>query len=73
VEVAVFAIGTADGLVDAYGTWGDVRDVEPSGCVLVRPDQHIAWRAVAATDGALAELPGVLARVLGRVAVPARG
>jgi 2,4-dichlorophenol 6-monooxygenase len=73
VEVAVFAIGTADGLVDAYGTWGDVRGVEPSGCVLVRPDQHIAWRAVAATDEALAELPGVLARVLGRVAVPARG
>ena len=67
----MFAIGTADGLVDAYGTWADVRDVEPSGCVLVRPDQHVAWRAVAATDEALAELPGVLARVLGRVAVPA--
>ena len=71
VEVAVFAIGTADGLVDSYGTWADVRDVESSGCVLVRPDQHVAWRAVAATDDAVAELPGVLARVLGQVAVPA--
>ena len=49
-------------------TW---RDVESSGCVLVRPDQHVAWRAVAATDDAVAELPGVLARVLGQVAAPA--
>jgi 2,4-dichlorophenol 6-monooxygenase len=57
--------------VDAYGTWEDVRDVESSGCVLVRPDQHVAWRAVAATDEALAELPAVLGRVLGQVAVPA--
>jgi 2,4-dichlorophenol 6-monooxygenase len=71
VEIAVFEIGTADGLVDAYGDWERLRDTQPSGCVLVRPDQHVAWRAQACTEEALAELPGVLARVLRRVPVAA--
>jgi 2,4-dichlorophenol 6-monooxygenase len=71
VEVAVHAIGTADGVVDAYGDWERLREVGPSGCVLVRPDQHVAWRAADGSAEALAQLPRALAAVLGGVAVAA--
>jgi 2,4-dichlorophenol 6-monooxygenase len=45
VPVDVHLIGTHDGLLDQYGEWSARREVETSGCVLVRPDQHVAWRA----------------------------
>ena len=34
------------------------------GCVLVRPDMHVAWRANGMADDPAAELLGVLSRVL---------
>jgi len=43
--VDVHIIDTYDGLLDPYGEWSARREVETSGCVLVRPDQHVAWRA----------------------------
>jgi len=45
VPVDVHIIDTYDGLLDPYGEWSARREVETSGCVLVRPDQHVAWRA----------------------------
>jgi 2,4-dichlorophenol 6-monooxygenase len=45
VPVDVHMIGTYDGLLDQYGEWSVRREVETTGCVLVRPDQHVAWRA----------------------------
>ena len=34
------------------------------GCVLVRPDMHVAWRANGMADDPAAELLSVLSRVL---------
>jgi 2,4-dichlorophenol 6-monooxygenase len=62
VEVTVREIGTPHGLRDAYGQWERRREVGPDGCVLVRPDGHVAWRAQTAESAA--ELPKVLAGIL---------
>jgi 2,4-dichlorophenol 6-monooxygenase len=56
---------------DAYGDWLRVTepDVEEDGCLLVRPDGYIAWRAgTAPPDDAEAakRLRGVLDAILGR-------
>jgi len=50
LPVRVVRIGTA-GARDAYGDWGRVSDVAEDGCLLVRPDGYIAWRAESASVG----------------------
>ncbi|WP_045703289.1 FAD-dependent monooxygenase [Streptomyces rubellomurinus] len=62
VEVTVRVIGAAEGLRDPYGQWERLREVAADGCVLVRPDGHVAWRAQTAETAA--ELPKVLASVV---------
>jgi 2-polyprenyl-6-methoxyphenol hydroxylase-like FAD-dependent oxidoreductase len=48
---------------DDGGAWRDACGIARDGALLVRPDQHVAWRAA---GDARAGLPGVLARVLRR-------
>ncbi|MGH0037478.1 MAG: FAD-dependent monooxygenase [Myxococcota bacterium] len=48
------------------GHWADVCGLRPGGALLVRPDQHVAWRSVGRPDDAPAALRSALARVLGR-------
>jgi 2,4-dichlorophenol 6-monooxygenase len=56
---------------DPYGEWAARREVDSSGCVLVRPDRHVAWRAARLEPAALAALGGVVDQVLDRHPVPA--
>lgn len=66
VAISVHVIGALDGVLDPYGEWAQRREVGPSGCVLVRPDQHIAWRTSRfCENAAAAELTVVMERVLG--------
>ena len=48
LEIACFAIGLGCPVEDPYGDWAALREVEESGCLLLRPDAHVAWRAAAA-------------------------
>jgi 2,4-dichlorophenol 6-monooxygenase len=64
VGIDVHPIGTRDGILDAYGHWERLRGVDPSGCVLVRPDRHVAWRAQHAQPDATRQLHDVMQRVL---------
>ncbi len=32
-------------MTDPTGAWDAVSGIGPDGAVLVRPDQHVAWRA----------------------------
>jgi len=45
--------------------WSEVCGIEPGGALLVRPDQHVAWRARTARDDAREALRAALAAVLG--------
>jgi 2,4-dichlorophenol 6-monooxygenase len=65
VELDVRFIGTRDGLLDCYGDWARQREVQDSGCVLVRPDHHVGWRAQAAAPELVAQLPAAFGRLLG--------
>jgi hypothetical protein len=45
VEIKVASIGYGLEWEDIYLDWAEKRGVEEDGCVLVRPDYFIAWRA----------------------------
>ncbi len=64
ITVEVFCIdAAASELRDIYGSWRKLREVDEDGAVLVRPDQHVAWRCRHAS-GASA-LAQVLQQLLG--------
>ena len=65
VPVRVHVIGGRDGVTDPYGEWAGVREVEVTGCVLVRPDRHVAWRSMRHTPDSARQLPGVVEQALG--------
>jgi 2,4-dichlorophenol 6-monooxygenase len=47
-------------------TWRSVCGVEATGGLLVRPDQHVAWRAAAIPERPDAALSAALTRILGK-------
>ena len=66
VEVAAYVIGPGREYTDLYDDWVRAREVGEDGCVLVRPDAHVAWRAAALATDPAAELHRVLTSVLAR-------
>jgi 2,4-dichlorophenol 6-monooxygenase len=44
-------------------TWLEAAGIGPAGALLVRPDQHVAWRCPGSSPDAAGALRGVLARV----------
>ena len=62
-------IGPFREYTDMYDDWARVREVAEDGCVLVRPDTHVAWRSHSMVDDPEAALTEVLQMVLDRVAV----
>jgi 2,4-dichlorophenol 6-monooxygenase len=69
VELVAHVIGPAREYTDVYDDWARVREVREDGCVLVRPDAHVAWRAHALVDDPEAALTEVLQTMLDRAPV----
>jgi 2,4-dichlorophenol 6-monooxygenase len=65
VPIAAFVIGPGRDARDIYDDWARLSEVEETGCVLVRPDTHVAWRSAAMVDDAVAELGRVMESLLG--------
>ena len=65
IGLDAFCIGPGRELVDHYGDWAEAREVGETGCVLVRPDAHVAWRAADAAD-AESRLSKALGSILGK-------
>ncbi|SES32673.1 FAD-dependent oxidoreductase [Actinokineospora terrae] len=68
VEIATFVIGAGREHIDLYDDWSRLREVEESGCVLVRPDAHVGWRSWALPADPAGDLAAALARLLDRAA-----
>jgi 2,4-dichlorophenol 6-monooxygenase len=51
---------------DVLGAWTRAREVSDAGCVLVRPDRHVAWRSHDAVDDPQATLDNVVRNLLDR-------
>jgi 2,4-dichlorophenol 6-monooxygenase len=65
VPVRVHVIGGREGVTDPYSEWASLREVETAGCVLVRPDRHVAWRSTRYTPDSARQLPAVIEQALG--------
>jgi 2,4-dichlorophenol 6-monooxygenase len=63
-ELVVALVGSAGaGYLDPDGAWAALREVPEAGAVLVRPDNHVAWRS----NGPVGDLTAVLRTVLAGV------
>lgn len=67
----VVTIGPGEDVEDPYGEWAARREIDEDGCLLVRPDRHIAFRALRAFENSEATLRRVLLAILGQAAAGA--
>ena len=44
LQISTAKIGPGCEYTDLYGAWADEKEIEDSGCLVVRPDFHVAWR-----------------------------
>ena len=66
VEIRCHVIGPRQAFVDHVGDWARACEITDTGCLLVRPDHHIAWRSPMMNDAPEAELERVLSKILAR-------
>ena len=66
VPLTAWQIGFRLEYEDRYFDWAKVRDVEESGCVLVRPDFFVAWRCQRWSEDSAARLMEVMRSILSR-------
>ncbi|MFN4271835.1 MAG: FAD-dependent oxidoreductase [Aliihoeflea sp.] len=72
IDIETILIGPRRTYIDHEGEWARAREVGDSGCVLVRPDHHVAWRAEEMVADPAAELVRVLSAILNRDGLAAR-
>lgn len=68
LPIAARVIGPGGHAEDVYGDWARLRETNEDGCLLVRPDQYVAFRAANAASNATAVLEDALSQVLGHQA-----
>ncbi|MBB2893571.1 FAD-dependent oxidoreductase [Flexivirga oryzae] len=66
ITLETVLIGPGREVTDLYYDWSKLREIEESGVLLVRPDKHVAWRAMSLPDDPAAELGSALRMLLGR-------
>jgi 2,4-dichlorophenol 6-monooxygenase len=59
-------IGPRQAFEDHTGDWARARETRDAGCLIVRPDHHVAWRAPHLAADPAAELRRVLKTILAR-------
>ncbi|MEU1343984.1 FAD-dependent monooxygenase [Streptomyces sp. NPDC005827] len=64
ISIATCAVGRGLEYSDVEGAWEKVREITDRGCLLVRPDRHIAWRSIDAATDAAGSLGNVLRTIL---------
>ena len=64
-------IGPGADAEDPYGDWARLRGTEEDGCLLIRPDCYVAFRAHGAVSDPEAQIENALFEILGRRSVKA--
>ncbi|QBR85135.1 hypothetical protein E3983_12700 [Legionella israelensis] len=54
--LTVYKVGSDGDLIDPENTWHGIYDITREGCVLVRPDGHVAWRSQSMVESPKNEL-----------------
>jgi 2,4-dichlorophenol 6-monooxygenase len=65
-DIVAYVIGPHRDYEDFTGDWARASEIEEAGCLLVRPDQFIAFREFGAEADAKARLCAALEKVLGK-------
>jgi 2,4-dichlorophenol 6-monooxygenase len=65
LQIATCVIGPRRDFEDHAGDWANAREISDSGCILVRPDQHVAFRSMKAAASAENDLATALMKILG--------
>ncbi|MFC0400194.1 FAD-dependent oxidoreductase [Paraburkholderia rhizosphaerae] len=50
VPIEGVLIGPGRQFEDPYAEWARAREIDETGCILVRPDAHVAWRSAGAAN-----------------------
>lgn len=66
IDLASHIIGPRQTYIDHSGDWARASEIRDSGCLLVRPDHHICWRAETLSASPRADLLRVLRSILAR-------
>ncbi|MFE1521564.1 FAD-dependent oxidoreductase [[Kitasatospora] papulosa] len=66
IPLTAVVIGPGREVTDLYYDWAELREIGESGVLLVRPDKHIAWRAMELPAEPENQLRDVLLSILGR-------
>lgn len=64
VPIVTASIGAGGEYVGTDGRWQDVREITDEGAILVRPDNHVAWRSTGAATDPVGDLAGAIGRLL---------
>lgn len=65
IELQTYVIGPGAEIEDLYGDWAGIREISEAGCILVRPDVHVAWRHNDSADNAIDLLTSAFVQILG--------
>ena len=65
LPIRIVKIGPRCAVEDHGGDWARASEIRDAGCLLVRPDQHVAWRSATLTANPQADLSRVLNAILG--------
>jgi len=65
MPITIVQIGAGRIYTDIYGDWAKAREIRDSGCLLVRPDFHIAFRAQSSDEYSPGILENALLAILG--------
>lgn len=65
ITINTRVIGPRRDFEDHAGSWAEAREISDSGCLLVRPDQHVAFRAMTASSTAEKDIASAFTAILG--------
>jgi 2,4-dichlorophenol 6-monooxygenase len=66
IDITGHLIGPRQPWQDFSGDWARAREIRDSGVLLVRPDQHVAWRKDTISSDPTADLRQALTSILDR-------
>lgn len=66
IELASVQVGAGCEITDLHHEWADRREIGEDGCLLVRPDAHVAWRRMSMDDDPAEALSVAISRILQR-------
>ena len=66
LDLRCHVIGPRQAYVDHVGDWARASEISDTGCLLVRPDHHVAWRCEEMSADPQGELSRVLKTILAK-------